>query len=455
MTTLDLHPTRTTSPAAARSQGERPPCDRGRDTPEGGGRGVPVVMPAAAAALALMGLRVLLAARLPGHGFDMWCFQDRGRLLARGDWLQFYDRARSGDHLPGDLVLHGLLASAWAGAGGVIPSWGYGVAIKMVAILGDLGVAAAGGALVARRHGPRAGWWTSVVLLGIPLPLLVSSWWGQWDSVSLALVLAGALLLDRSRRAPQAGGVALLAWATLIKPPLALVVLPLVLWRCVRGGPLRSLAGLVGCALVGASTVSLLGVFFGVGLVRVGTRWSVVDRLSSAAGEFDAGTLGAINVWMWLPSPSGSDAQLVLGVPARAWSLVGVGLWCLVSWGLGLRARGRLPGITLPLAVGASCLAGWHLLATRCHERYVFPAAVLAVVVAALDGRRVGWVAAAGLVAGGTVAVWLGLTEVMNGPGELALNRSLAILVLVASGAALAVLQPAPSRECLAGEVRA
>ncbi|MCH8612699.1 hypothetical protein [Arsenicicoccus dermatophilus] len=407
------------------------------------------------AALALVALRVLLAARLPGHGFDMWCFQDWGRLLARGDWLQFYDRARSGDHLPGDLVLHGLLASAWAGAGGVIPSWGYGVAIKMVAILGDLGVAAAGGALVARRRGPRAGWWTSVVLLGIPLPILVSSWWGQWDAGSLALVLAAALLLDTPRRSTLAAGVALLAWAMLIKPPLALVVLPLVVWRCARGGLPRSLARLVGCGLVGALTVSLLGVFFGVGLVAVGTRWSVLDRLSSAAGEFDATTLGAVNVWMWLASPNGSDAQLLLGVPVRAWGLAGVALWCAVSGVLAVRARVWLQGVTLPLALGASCLAGWHLLATRCHERYVVPAAVLAVVVAALDGRRVAWGAAAGLVAGGSTAVWLGLTAVVTGPDELALNRALAILVLVATDAALAALQPAPSRECLAGEAQA
>lgn len=171
----------------------------------------------------LLGLAVLVRLALlrrPGHAFDLGTYASWGATLAHRPWSEFYAVAQGPDHLPGDVLLHGLLARGYEFLGGTTGSAGYVLAVRLVAIGADLACAALLVVLLAPRLGRRA----RLVALGYllcPASWLISAGWGQWDAVGVSLLL-GALVVLTRRPDHWWVGIALLTWAVLVKPQLAL-----------------------------------------------------------------------------------------------------------------------------------------------------------------------------------------------------------------------------------------
>lgn len=416
----------------------------------------PTWLTASVAVVALGGLalRVLLALTTRSHAFDTETYRSWAGTLVSHPWSEFYSRATGPDHLPGDVVLHGVLGRGWGATGGDLQGPGYGLALKAVACAADAVIAVLVGLLAAPRIGAgRAARW-ALVAWCCPVLWLVSAWWGQWDAVGVAVLLGGIAVLDR---APTrwAAGVALLAWACVIKPQLALAAGPVVVamalvpsWRSRptdrRAAALAAARRAAGALAVGLVTVQLLCGPFSVGLVELGARWSLAERVAYAADRFHAMTLGAPNVWTFATPWWGDDARRFGPFTAAAWGsgLLVAGLVCAAGawgWRHGQNAPAGARDDALPgaLAWATVNLAGFYAVATRCHERYLLPAVVLAVALAALRPAARWRALALTLVLTGTLLH--SLVGLGRGPGETWFLRGLALVL----GAALL---PLPTR---------
>lgn len=381
-------------------------------------------------------LRLLLALT-PGYGFDTRTFRAWGQTLATRPWAELYAREPSADHLPGDLVWHGVLARTFA-AVDLSPSssYAYAVALKLVPIAADAVLVALVWVLARRLVGAgdgvaavQAARGGAVLMAWSPALIYTSARWGQWDSVSAVLLLGGLCCVWLGRRvwaAPAA--VVLLTWAVLMKPPLLWAVLLGVgvwLWPLMASISLRRLAvGGVLAVLASAATTLALCLPFRVGvapgLLSFGQPWTLVGRAGHAAALWPFTTMGADNVWMLLAGQPW-DPPRDTGWPfVTGWVLLGIAVVVTLlgvrGWGRGaepgrmvedrmVEGRGGSSGLVgaLPGSVVPACWAAAvgvyasFLVLTRAHERYVFPALVLLVVLAALCrlDRRVVWLALA------------------------------------------------------------
>jgi hypothetical protein len=262
-----------------------------------------------------------------------------------------------------------------------------------------------------------------------PATIFLSSVWGQWDVVSGLIMLIG-LMIVWAFPSRWLLGIPLLAWVVLIKPPLALLcvigLLPLVLGELRRGVSLLVVLRerLVSCSaagVIGIATIVALIVPFDTGLPGMDLRWSLLERIDVAIELYPFTTLGAANIWMiplGTPDRQSDVAGQFLGVTAQGWgnllflaAVLFIGILLVTRW------RSIAPVRMVTWAMVTANYA-YFLLPTRSHERYMFPAVMLAIFLAALCGmeRRVTW-----LAVGVSMTYFLNLAGVYRAfPGVLA-----------------------------------
>jgi dolichyl-phosphate-mannose-protein mannosyltransferase len=283
---------------------------------------------------------------LPGHPVDVGTFQAWALRLAEVGPTRFYASVGFVDYTPGYLLVLwpiGRLIRLFPMAGPALA--------KLPPLLADFAVAA----LLARLGGARAARW----YLWNPAVLVAGALWGQAESVAMAWLLGGWWMLVQGRILEAA---ALFGFAGLTKPQYAPGLLLAAVWAA-RAGFLRRDNAVRALGVCGAAVV-LPSLLFGL------TPLTLVGLILRAANVYPYGSVNALNLWYLLGLNWKSDATPVLGIPAALWgqSLVGfVGL--VVLWRCW---RAREVG-TVWLGT-AALFCSVFALATRMHERYLFPA---------------------------------------------------------------------------------
>lgn len=346
-------------------------------------------------------VRLVLAVATIGYSPDTQTFQSWAETLRDRPLHDFYGAAYRPDHLPGDLWILKLTAWTYDALGGRnLEGDGFALATQVVPILGDLLVAVMLVLLVRElRDLPSAARVARWYLLN-PATIFVSAVWGQWDSVSLGIVLTGVWLTMR----PKVWLVSpvFLTWAVLIKPQLALPCLCVALVLAHRlledGLSRRALAARgAGFAVLATATAYAVVRPFGVGLVQAPAGGSTLaDRLTDALDVWPFTTVGAANVWM-LPIRSldrrPDTTPGWLGLSPEDWGTILL-LVAVVAVATLALARLRPAGAVAAGWVGTTVAFAAFLFPTRVHERYLFPALVIGLLLAAFSGwdrRLVAW----------------------------------------------------------------
>lgn len=344
--------------------------------------------------------RLALAPNFYGFGYDMDTFGKWAETLVAYPFREFYAVAPAPDHLPGDLYLHATLGEAFrAGGGDNFLGAAYRFLLKLVPAVADIVIAVAMWAVVRPLAGQRIARLTALAYAWNPGAIFLSSVWGQWDAVS-GLILLLAFLIVWSWPARWVLAVPLMAWAVLIKPPLALLcllgllVVPL---RDLRSG-MRVTAvvrcqGLpaVAALLLGLATMVALLLPFDTGLPGMTARWTLLERVQTAVEMYPHTTLGAANIWMIpLGSPDRVSDQdpFLAGVSAQQIGsfLLAVALvW--IGWTILRRWRDMVP-IALTTWAMATAAYAFFMLPTRSHERYLYPAVMLLVLLWGVEKGR-------------------------------------------------------------------
>ncbi len=442
-----------------------------------------------------LALRLIIAYLIPGSGFgvDLSSFQAWASNLASEGLSGFYDRPFFHDYTPGYLYVLWLV-------GGVANLFGGGVGdlIKLPPIAADLALGYLAWSMVRELGGSeRSARIGAALVLFNPVTWFDSVVWGQVDSFGVVFLLLALRELWRDR--PERAAI-LATVAALIKPQLgilipivAIVVIRRALWP--KGGfggeepperrstttpweqrihgPIRIVTSGVAAMLTAFVACLPFGLSFPYGLI---------SQIFKTAGGYPYLSVNAFNPWAvlvhrsadgidqsialtrtWICDaaiPAGADGQpsicpdgVMIGpLPAL---VVGAGLFLIVAaiacW---IVAR-RPDRITMTIALAVLALA-FFVLPTRVHERYLFPFAAIAAVLAAASLRwRIAYVLAAlaafanmyvvlttyypGCLTPGAdpngcnpqIADWLGFGGAMASPWGVAIAATTVAVVLV------------------------
>lgn len=331
-----------------------------------------------------LAVRLILARNSLGLNFDVALFRTYvDRLMAFG-LSGFYASGRGEDYPPGYLyVLYGL-GKAYGAIRGTSPS---AAILKVPAILADLGVAFLAMLLAAKitpfhvaRRVPVRALAAAAILLN-PAVILISSVWGQVDSIPALLVLAAVLAFSGPATLPrEALTVALLAIAVATKPQSVLavpVVVVVLMHRYLDAAPANfpSIAGR--SALLMAVALAVVAAMFApFGISPAG----IVAFYEGGGGIYPFTSLWAFNAWGavgFYRRDIGQDAFTVAGIAALYIGLTAFLLATATVAARSWQSFSRRVGsdvIVLFGVVAVTC-SGFALL-TRMHERYLYLAII-------------------------------------------------------------------------------
>ncbi|MDO5376958.1 MAG: glycosyltransferase family 39 protein, partial [Clostridia bacterium] len=170
--------------------------------------------------LAGAGLRLGLAALVPGYGVDMSCFAAWANRMTVSGPMGFYEEGYFCDYPPGYMLVLWLLGGIAKLTGTSLGGMDGQMLLKLVPIVCDIVLAAAVFRLVRPRMGARAALALCALVALNPAYVVTGSCWGQIDSV-LALLLV--LLLLAAQEGKWQIAIPVFALAVLIKPQAGLL----------------------------------------------------------------------------------------------------------------------------------------------------------------------------------------------------------------------------------------
>ena len=316
-------------------------------------------------ALLLLGLALRVALALAVHGVptDIACFKSWAMTAAEGGLSRFYSGTQFVDYPPGYVYVLGAVGLVRLALGLDHGAPGFLLLVKLPSILLDL--VAAG--LVFRLARPqtslaRAATLSALVALN-PAAIHNSAVYGQVDVfLAVPLVLALALVA----RGALVRAALVYTVAVLVKPQ-ALLVAPIAVLALLRKRDVGTAARAV--AASAAAAVVLLFPFSR----SLDPSW-VIGLYARTLGSYPYATLNAANLHAlvggnWAPL---SDRLFIVshgtfGAAALAAVVLGA------AW---LYHRSRDPASVLPVALVV--LSAAFLVAARMHERYLYPAVLVA-----------------------------------------------------------------------------
>jgi hypothetical protein len=241
------------------------------------------------------------------------------------------------------------------------------MALKVPSLLGDLAIAAGLLAVLGKR--PRHAVTATLAVLLVPATWYLGAWWGQVDSVYVALCLWAAILASRDRLWLFA---CVLGLAMMTKPQALFMVAPFAGYAIGRWGVRR--AGLVGLAALAVALLTWLP------FVPYG---GIADYLRNLDyyqnNQYPILSVRAWNPWWLLQGAIGGDRFVLDSAPVigpftpRLLGIVATALGELLVFAA---VRRRATPERLFLGLAAATLVAFCMM-TSMHERYAFAALVL------------------------------------------------------------------------------
>ncbi len=375
-------------------------------------------------------LTVTLLMRLPyvttaGHSYDLRELGSWGEGIVQQGLFSVYYNVPGANYPPVYVVMLGVAASLWQNTAYMTPL------LKLFPVLCETLMILA----IAVWLSPEKRWrWIVPLCLALnPDIIATTALWGQAESVMTLFLVLALIALNRDK--PLLVGV-FYALALLTKFQSVVLVPLLVILMFRRYGWRALLASAVICFLI---MVAVMLPFIN------GSGWDAAMRHYISAWYPQPTTLNAFNVWYWITPPIVGDlwstpAGSVMetqpfwnGITYRHLGLAMVSLYtlliCVSMWRQYQQKREFL--------WAAALYMGFFMLATKMHERYVYPAVIFAIIGVAQDRRL--WFAALGLsltyLFNVTYTldahfVWLGLPMLRLLPGTL-LNAMILLNVAV------------------------
>jgi Gpi18-like mannosyltransferase len=343
---------------------------------------------------------------------DVNTFRSWGETLFKVNPTHFYDNTWS-DYPPFFMYLLWVwnwVAHTFTHQSMMSPQW-----IKFPSCVVDIVNAYLIFILLKGRVALRSAYRSAIFYAFNPVIIFVSAVWGQVDALTTLMALLLTLVVLQNRFITSA----VVASAAILIKPQGLFMVPVAwfaLWHrqfdmqpeAKMNGIAKGLARNALAIAIGSLTAYLLivpavwhkldnGVTPVAGLFDC-PRWLaepyfwLYGQMLKTSGTYPYSSVNAFNLWM-LPPPNEAwqpDSRLLIGLSHQTWGFVLVGV-VMALVGIHLYRQRHAPqGYPLFLAA-AVMLTGFYMVATRMHERYIFPAIAFLALAAACN-RQIAWI---------------------------------------------------------------
>lgn len=317
---------------------------------------------------------------MPGVGYkpDLNYFSSWMQIVGRYGLLDFYNH-RSPTAIIYPPVSAFLIAVTQAAQTIFLPGRdtltdsGYITLIKVIPVLADLVLI--GLVYVWLLNVAVYRWLIPLLLAALPTLVVISAWWGQIDTLYVLLLVATLIALNRDR---PVWAWALLAVAVLTKQQ-SLVVGPIILVVSFRRYGWRRTA--LGMAIA----AGIIGVIYLPFLLHSGLS-EPLTPYTAATSVHQLASVVAFNLWFIV-----SDATHIYPDVVKVWGpldyrLIGMALVALYALVL-LVGVWRNAHKKQEFVWATALYFGVFILLTQIHERYLMPAAILAMMAVVQDRR--------------------------------------------------------------------
>lgn len=201
-----------------------------------------------------------------------------------------------------------------------------------------------------------------------PVTIFNSALWGQVDSFLTLFIMLGLICIDAGKL-PWASALFVLA---ILTKPQGVFVAPVLFWELIRRKKIKEF---LGTALAGLFTFALIILPFSMSR---GPYW-IVQQFIKTAKQFPYATVNAYNLYCLFGANIKYDSGNFWGINYYIWGFIFVisllGLGTYLYWRNQKQAN---PRMGLSFLTALLLLTGIFVLATRMHERYLFPALTIA-----------------------------------------------------------------------------
>ena len=318
-------------------------------------------------------IRIICAFYFQSHN-DLACFEYWGDILSKNKFRDFYEASGNGDYPPGYLYVLWFLTKI---KNLFKVKYGSKMAffiIKSVPIIFDLVTGVFLYKIASKKFNNVVSYCILFIYLFNPCVILNSSVWGQVDSVFIFGIL---LMCYYATTNKSYLCYIMYTIAILIKPqaimftPVIMAVFAQEVFINTKGKKLLTFRKDVFISHI-AWIFSSLCLFFVTclpfGLIRV------LKQYTDTMGSYQYASVNAYNLWAMLGLNWASQDGTVFGIQYQQWGTVFIVAICLIAlfiWLTKLKDKNRYVVIAIFIS------AAMFTFAVRMHERYVYPAVIL------------------------------------------------------------------------------
>ncbi|GFP75233.1 glycosyltransferase 87 family protein [Clostridium fungisolvens] len=312
--------------------------------------------------LIVLGLivRIILALLVHGYPDDIICFKVWATSVAK-NLPGFYISPQAADYPP--LYLYLLFIIGKLGSLGITGRY-FVLLLKLPAIIADMITAYIIYRLARRRISVEISMLLVVFFVFNPAILTNSSLWGQVDSLFALFIVAGMYFMIEEKL--ELASV-MLAFSVLMKPQ-GIIFLPVLFFELVRRKKLKNFFKSAGIALV----VALLVVMpFNA---NRNILW-IVELYKKTVAEYPYATMNAYNLFYLFKANYVDNSLSFLFLNYHTWGMIFIVLTTLFSWYIYVKGNNAKFGFLCALIQ----ISGVYTLSVGMHDRYLFPAVILAI----------------------------------------------------------------------------
>lgn len=256
--------------------------------------------------------------------------------------------------------------------------------VKIPGIIANMGLAWLAYKWTSDIKGRTYGFFALCIVALNPLLILDTCLWGQTDSVLMLFVMLAVYFMDKDKF-PLA--TVFLALAIMTKPQ-AIFTFPLLAFELVRRVVVcdadkrwRRIGDIGICVLIGAAVC--FGICLPFSIKNGGIKW-IFELFLNTAGEYNYASLNACNFWSMLGFNTAGGADTWMLFSFNTWGKIFIGLVTLAVLAYNIMTQSRYRVLISALALNF----GYFMFATVMHERYIFPAAIVAMFAALVINHK-------------------------------------------------------------------
>ncbi len=316
-------------------------------------------------------IQVLVGSIFRGFSYDIgtnmaWAYQ------AGNDLFNIYNSASFIDYPPGMMYLWAPLAWVNQLLGG--NSEALVLLVKIPGICANIGLAWLAYKWVGEIKGKTLGFFALCLVAFSPLTILDTCLWGQTDSVLLLLVMLAIYYISKDKfyLATLFLGLAIMTkpQAIFTFPLLAFELLRRVIF-CPKDNRVRRILEALACIGIGA--VVCFGLCLPFSIKNGGVKW-IFELFLNTAGEYNYASLNAFNFWSMLGHNTVDGNATWIMFSFNTWGKIFVVIITLALLAFNMFTKSRHRVLLTALALDF----GYFMFAPVMHERYIFPAAIIA-----------------------------------------------------------------------------